>query len=111
MKTHIAINGAGGRMGRRLVALANEDHTLRVVALEAATNPGQSRDAGQIAGIGPVTDDPAPALRPDCVVDCSAPDGTMTILPICVARQIPIVIATTGHTAAQKAEIEAAAHQ
>ena len=35
----------------------------------------------------------------------------MSILPVCVSRQIPIVIATTGHTAAQKAEIEAAAHQ
>ncbi|HEV3436738.1 MAG TPA: 4-hydroxy-tetrahydrodipicolinate reductase, partial [Gemmata sp.] len=51
------------------------------------------------------------AIRPDCVIDFSAPEGTMSILPVCVARQIPIVVATTGHTSAQKAEIEAAAHQ
>ena len=35
----------------------------------------------------------------------------MAVLPLCVDRQIPIVIATTGHTDAQKAEIDAAAHQ
>jgi 4-hydroxy-tetrahydrodipicolinate reductase len=34
----------------------------------------------------------------------------MTVLPICVQRRIPLVVATTGHTAAQKQQIEAAAH-
>jgi 4-hydroxy-tetrahydrodipicolinate reductase len=32
-------------------------------------------------------------------------------LPTCTARRIPLVVATTGHTAAQKREIEAAAHE
>lgn len=116
MKTHIAINGAGGRMGQRLVALAKDDHGLKLVAaIDAATNPVQGRDAGEVAGVGPlgvsIAYDLPLSLRPDCVIDFSAPEGTMTVLPICVARQIPIVVATTGHTAAQKAEIEAAAHQ
>jgi 4-hydroxy-tetrahydrodipicolinate reductase len=116
MKTHIAINGAGGRMGQRLVALAKEDHSLQVVsAIDSPTSPLQGRDAGEMAGIGllgiPITYDLPLSIRPDCVIDFSAPEGTMSILPICVSRQIPIVVATTGHTAAQKAEIEAAAHQ
>jgi 4-hydroxy-tetrahydrodipicolinate reductase len=34
----------------------------------------------------------------------------MAVLPLCLERQIPLVVATTGHTAAQKAEIEGAAH-
>jgi 4-hydroxy-tetrahydrodipicolinate reductase len=116
MKTHIAINGAGGRMGQRLVALAKEDHALQVVAaIDAPTAPVQGRDAGEVAGIGkfgvPITYDLPMSSKPDCLIDFSVPEGTMTVLPICVARQIPIVIATTGHSAAQKAEIEAAAHQ
>jgi 4-hydroxy-tetrahydrodipicolinate reductase len=116
MKTHIAINGAGGRMGQRLVALAKEDQELQVVAaVDAPTSPAQGRDAGELAGIGhngiPVTSELPLAHKPDCVIDFSAPEGTMTILPVCVARQIPIVVATTGHSATQKAEIEAAAHQ
>jgi 4-hydroxy-tetrahydrodipicolinate reductase len=116
MKTRIAINGAGGRMGQRLVALARDDHELEVVAaIESPTAPVQDRDAGELAGIGWIGVQIAPALplsvKPDCVIDFSTPQGTMAILPVCVARQIPLVIATTGHTAEQKAEIEAAAHQ
>jgi 4-hydroxy-tetrahydrodipicolinate reductase len=116
MKTHIAINGAGGRMGQRLVALAKDDHSLQVVAaVDAPTSPARGRDAGEIAGIGPigvpVTYELPLAHKPDCVIDFSSPEGTMSILPVCVARQVPIVVATTGHSAPQKAEIEAAAHQ
>ena len=115
MKTSIAINGAGGRMGQRLVALANEDPALQVIAaVDAPTSPAQTRDAGELAGIGKigvrVTYDLPMSPKPDCTIDFSAPEGTMAILPVCVARQIPIVIATTGHTKAQKEEIETAAH-
>ncbi len=116
MKIQIAINGAGGRMGQRLVALAHDDHALKVVAAnDAPEAPTQGRDAGEIAGIGnigvPITHELPLSIRPDCIIDFSAPVGTMAILPVAVARQIPIVVATTGHTAAQKEEIEAAAHQ
>jgi 4-hydroxy-tetrahydrodipicolinate reductase len=116
MKTHIAINGACGRMGQRLVALAKDDPELQVVAaIDAATNPLQGTDAGAAAGAGtigvPIRYDVPLSARIDCLVDFSAPAGTMAVLPVCVDRQIPIVIATTGHTAEQKAEIESAAHQ
>ena len=116
MKTTIAINGAGGRMGQRLVALAKEDTTLRVVAaLDAPGAPALGRDAGEIAGVGhtgvPITSELPLEPRPDCVIDFSAPAGTMAVLPVCVARRIPLVVSTTGHTDAQKAEIEAAAHE
>jgi 4-hydroxy-tetrahydrodipicolinate reductase len=39
------------------------------------------------------------------------PEGTMAVLPLCVQRRIPLVVATTGHTATQREEIEAAAHE
>ena len=45
------------------------------------------------------------------IIDFSQPEGTMAVLPVCVERRIPIVVATTGHTLDQKQEIEAAAHQ
>jgi 4-hydroxy-tetrahydrodipicolinate reductase len=116
MKTHIAINGAGGRMGQRLVALAKEDPDLQLVAaVDAPTAPVQGHDSGELAGIGkngvPITYELPLARKPDCLIDFSAPEGTMAILPVCVARQIPIVVATTGHSAAQKSEIESAEHQ
>ncbi|AWM37490.1 4-hydroxy-tetrahydrodipicolinate reductase [Gemmata obscuriglobus] len=115
MKVHIAVNGACGRMGQRLVALAKEDPDLVLVAaVDAATNPAQGKDSGEVAGIGPngvpIRYDLPLGTRVDTLIDFSAPSGTMAVLPVCVDRQIPIVVATTGHTDAQKAEIEAAAH-
>jgi 4-hydroxy-tetrahydrodipicolinate reductase len=116
MNTRLAINGACGRMGQRLVALAHEDSDLSLVAaIDWAKHPRQRRDAGEIAGVGPIGLAIAPELPPttpvDAVIDFSMPEGTMGILNSCVARQIPIVVATTGHTTEQRAEIEAAAHQ
>ena len=115
MKTHLAINGACGRMGQRLVALAKDDPELAVVAaVDSPNNPHVGRDAGELAGVGPigvpVTGELPLSIRPHCVVDFSAPPGTMAVLGTCASRKLPLVVATTGHTDAQRREIEAAAH-
>ena len=48
----LAIHGAAGRMGQRLIALAAADPQLQVVAaLESPGHPDLGRDAGQRAGI------------------------------------------------------------
>ena len=116
MKIHIGINGVCGRMGQRLIALAREDPALTVVAaLDAAGHPSLGRDAGEIAGTGPLGIAVAAEVplhtRVDVIVDFSMPDGTMTVLKTCLARKIPLVVATTGHTPEQRREIEAAAHE
>jgi 4-hydroxy-tetrahydrodipicolinate reductase len=115
MKTHIAINGACGRMGQRIVALAHEDQDVAVVAaVDSARHPNQGRDAGELAGIGtlgvPVASELPISARPDVVIDFSTPEGTMAIVKACEARKVPIVIATTGHSDAQRRDIESAAH-
>ncbi|MHC4178255.1 MAG: 4-hydroxy-tetrahydrodipicolinate reductase, partial [Planctomycetota bacterium] len=47
----IAIHGAAGRMGRRLVALGSADEALKVVAaLESPGHPQLGQDAGVVAG-------------------------------------------------------------
>ena len=47
MKTRIGINGAAGRMGQRLVILAQEDPGLEVVAaLDSASHPRSGQDIG-----------------------------------------------------------------
>jgi 4-hydroxy-tetrahydrodipicolinate reductase len=115
MKTQVAINGACGRMGLRLIALAHEEPDLRVVAaVDWAKHPNQGRDAGELAGIGTIGIAVSPELpldvQPDVVIDFSTPQGTMGILRTCEARKLPLVVATTGHTEEQRAAIEAAAH-
>ena len=81
MKTHIAINGACGRMGQRLVALAHEDPDLKLVAaIDWARHPAMGRDAGELAGVGRLDVMVTPALpldvRPDVLIDFSVPEGS-----------------------------------
>jgi 4-hydroxy-tetrahydrodipicolinate reductase len=116
VKTKIVINGAAGRMGQRLVTLANEDRELDLLAaLEYANHPKLGADVGEVCGLGklnvPLTSEISLAQHPHAVIDFSSPEGTMAVLPVCVARRIPLVVATTGHTAEQKRKIEEAAHE
>jgi 4-hydroxy-tetrahydrodipicolinate reductase len=116
MKTVIGINGICGRMGLRILQLSQEDQDLTVAAaLDAAGHPSQGRDIGELAGAGklgiPVRAELPLETRLDALIDFSTPQGTMSVLPQCVARRIPLIVATTGHTPAQKQEIESAAHE
>jgi 4-hydroxy-tetrahydrodipicolinate reductase len=103
-------------MGLRIVQLAHEDKDLVIgAALDVPSHPGQGRDAGEVAGLAnlgvPIRAALSPGQHIDVVIDFSQPAGTMAVLPICVQRRIPLVVATTGHSPEQKEQIEAAAHQ
>lgn len=108
----VAVNGAAGRMGQRVVALTLADPALQLTtALEHANSPRLSQDAGEICGAGhcgvPVTAELAE--RVDVVIDFSLPEALDTILNQCEQRQIPLVIATTGFTEQQRAQVASAA--
>ncbi len=116
MKTHLAVNGVCGRMGVRIVQLAQEETELAVICgLEAPHHPRQGHDVGEVAGLGrlgiPVTKQIPLEPKPDVVIDFSLPEGTIAVLSTCVQRRIPLVVATTGHNPHQRKEIEAAAHE
>jgi 4-hydroxy-tetrahydrodipicolinate reductase len=112
MPIRIAIHGAAGRMGQRLIALTAADQQLRVVAaLESARHPKLGHDAGLLAGVGnlgvPLSEDaPGPV---DVVIDFSVPTACESILVKCVERRWPLVVATTGLDARQKTLIQRAA--
>lgn len=115
MKTTLAVNGACGRMGQRVVQLAHEDLELHIAAaLDAPEHPQQGRDVGEVAGIGALGVNVAASLgvgqRIDVLIDFSVPEASLTAVTACVERKLPIVIGTTGFSAAQRAEVEAAAH-
>ncbi len=108
----LAVNGAAGRMGQRIVALSHADPQLSVIAaLEAPASPHLGRDAGELCGIGHinVAITSELGLRPDVVIDFSLPEGLAAIATVCGERQIPLVAATTGLTKAQRAVVEEAA--
>lgn len=108
----LGVNGAAGRMGQRVVALASADKDLKVAAAyEWSGSDKLGQDAGELAGVGklhaPLTAEIVEHI--DVVIDFSTPDGCMYILKHCAERSIPLVVATTGLTAAQKAAVEEAA--
>ncbi len=99
-------------MGSRIVQLVHEDPELRLVAaVEAAGHPALGRDAGVHAGLGPlgVRLEPRLSERPDVVIDFSTPAAAVSLVRDCVVHGTPVVVATTGFSAEQRAEIEEAA--
>lgn len=95
----LAINGAAGRMGQRLVALASADKDFQLVAaLENAGHPRLGNDAGVLAGVGSLGVPLTSALygSADVLIDFSTPAGAEAALSACLAHRVPLVLATTG---------------
>ncbi|MEZ6133608.1 MAG: hypothetical protein R3C53_01735 [Pirellulaceae bacterium] len=52
MAIRLAIHGAAGRMGKRLVALGSQDSDLQLsAAVDAPSHPDIGKDAGLLAGV------------------------------------------------------------
>jgi 4-hydroxy-tetrahydrodipicolinate reductase len=110
--TTVAIHGAAGRMGRRLVALAQEDKALTLTG--AVERPGHDllgQDAGAIAGIGSIGVPLAAGLPAgvQVVIDFTTPAATRGMLELCRRQNAALVIGTTGLEPADHAAIDAAA--
>ena len=111
-KIRIAIHGAAGRMGRRLIALGAADPQLTIAAaLESPENAFIGHDAGLVAGAGTLGVTIASELLApvDVVIDFSVPKAAESIIETCRAKKLPLVVATTGFEPEQVELIRAAA--
>ena len=94
MKSKIIINGAGGRMGKRLIALAVESGNFNIAAaIDRADHPAIGKDVGALAGIETLginlsADYPAGA---DLAIDFSLPQGADKIVDYCVENSVALV--------------------
>ncbi len=98
-KIKIAVSGAAGRMGRRIIALIAEDEECELVcALEADGCAALSRDAGEAAGVAALEVIIGARLSgsPDVLIDFSRPDACLKRLEECAERRIAAVVGTTG---------------
>lgn len=117
MPTHVIVCGAAGRMGKLLVSLAHENTEMQLAgAIEAAGHWAIDKDAGEVAGLGPigvkVTSDYASVAKPDTVtLDFTIPEAALDHLQIAAKQGAAIVIGTTGFSAAQGAEADALARK
>lgn len=100
----LAVGGATGRLGRRIVALAATDPELSLVsALTHEESAYVGCDAGVCAGLPSlglaVTS--APGEPFDVLIDSSTAEGTERWLDVCLERSSALVIASTGHSPGQ----------
>ena len=103
----IAVAGAVGRMGSRLIEIAHRDAEFDIVAaLTLSSDPRLGKPA--------ILDDPDLLLAAntdadfDVLIDFSLPEGTMQWLPRCVESRSAMVTGTTGLSDAQQAALRAA---
>ncbi len=112
MSINVIVCGAAGRMGKVLVSLVQEHQEARLVgAIEAAGHWALGKDAGEVAGLGPigvnVSSDYAAVAAPDTVaLDFTVPEAALAHLRTAVAAGAAIVIGTTGWSTAQRAEAD-----
>ena len=101
---HLVISGCNGRMGQVVAALCRQEAEIKVVA-------GIDLHAEKHSDF-PVYADPMEYPGPaDVVIDFSAPQALDGLLTFCKSRGAGIVLATTGYSERQQADIEAAAGQ
>lgn len=111
----IGIVGAAGRMGRTLIQACHEAPGAELAA--AFERPGSDalgRDAGDLAGLGPlgipVADAGVVAQGGfDVLIDFTLPEATVANAAACRAAGRPMVIGTTGLDAAQQRAVSDAA--
>jgi 4-hydroxy-tetrahydrodipicolinate reductase len=114
MSVKVAVLGATGRMGRAVVRLACEAGMTVTCAL-AVDETG--RDAGELAGIGPigtaVTSDlqVLASSRAEVMIDFSAPSGMPAACAICARAKIAVVSGTTGLDAVAQDALDRAARE
>jgi 4-hydroxy-tetrahydrodipicolinate reductase len=108
----LAVVGAGGRMGRRILALASESAAFNIVAaIETPNHPDFGRDAGLQAGVSALGVNISNSWPKTCDVamDFSLPEAADRTLADCLTTHTALVMGTTGLTPAQKASVEKAA--
>ena len=110
----IAVVGAGGRMGRTIIAAILKDDALKLVAaIDQPGTPLLGRDAGESLGMpcGVLLSSELEAGigQADCLIDFTSPASALAHLELCVRYKVAIVIGTTGFDAAGQRAIAAAA--
>ncbi len=99
----IAVNGALGRMGTRILNLACHSQNFKIVgAFEHAKHDALGKELGGVLGLGDslkvkISTLSARALKgADVMIDFSSPEGVQASLKAAEATSVGLVIGTTG---------------
>jgi 4-hydroxy-tetrahydrodipicolinate reductase len=116
---NVAIAGAGGRMGARIINILSASEGIRLsTALERKGHPLVGQDAFSLAGIpgnktpALITDDLTAALTAaDVLIDFTIPEATLGHIKACAELGKAVVVGTTGFSKEQHVAIDACARR
>lgn len=114
MKPALIINGAAGRMGKRIVAMAYESKRFDIVgAVDYAEHPDLGKDAGLLAGIEPINVDLTAGFpdSADVMIDFSLPQAADIAIDYCAKNSVALLVGTTGLSSSQIAKLNNASHK
>ncbi len=104
----VAVVGAGGRMGAHVLRAVEAAEDLAVAA--ALEHPGHPDLGKEVSPGVALAADPAAALDcADVAIDFSTPESTAALVRAAAPRGVALVLATTGLSEAQSAELREAA--
>ncbi len=104
----LAVTGACGRMGQRIIALAQESGAFKMTAaVESAGHERMGTDVGEVVGAGPcgIPVSEAPSSVPQVMIDFTTPASAEKWLSYCVANKVGMVMGTTGLSDAQRSAL------
>ncbi len=101
----ILICGVGGRMGREVAKMALDGFRNAKVVAGVDIIPVDTREFRSYTELDSVEE------TPDCIIDFSHHTATPALLAYAVKKNLPVVLATTGHDEAEMEEIRSASAQ
>ena len=111
----LVVVGAAGRMGQTLIRLIHETPGVQLhAAVEREGSPFVGRDAGELAGLGPIgvtaTSDALEAfVHAEGVIDFTSPAASVAFAGLAAQARIVHVIGTTGCSLNDEEKFKAAA--
>lgn len=99
MKPTLIINGAAGRMGKRIAALAYESKQFDIVgAVDDSGHPDIGKDVGILAGIESINVELSAEFsdNADVMIDFSLPQAAGQAVDYCAKNGVALVMGTTG---------------
>lgn len=114
----VAVCGACGKMGQRIVRTANEQEDMKIVgAIDKPETPEEGKDIGEVAGIENLGVEIVGADKigeeleksePDVLVDFTIAEAAVENVKAACEASVPIVVGTTGFSDEQREEMKKA---
>ncbi len=111
----VAVTGAGGKMGSKIIkTILKQDDMKVVAAIEAPNTPLEGKDVGEVIGVGNI-DVPVNGAqklaevlkkkKPDVLVDFTIANAAVNTIKTSAECGVNVVVGTTGFSDEQMAEI------